>query len=81
MNKQDIIDFVAECAGITKVQARRSIDCYHKAVQGAMRKGDSVTLVGFGTFKVAKRQARKVAQIESRIFMGGQFYSESNAPL
>lgn len=59
MNKQGIIEYVANCSGLSKAQARRSIDCYHDAIQGAMKKGDSVTLVGFGTYKVDKRKARK----------------------
>ncbi len=59
MNKRDVVEFVAGCAGITKVQASRSIDCYHEAIQGALASGEKVTLVGFGSFKVRKRKARQ----------------------
>lgn len=59
MNKQDVVDFVAGCSGLTKVQAKRCIDCYHEAIQGAMKTGDSVTIAGFGSFKVAARRARR----------------------
>ncbi len=59
MNKRDVVEFVARCAGITKVQASRSIDCYHEAIQGTLARGEKVTLVGFGTFQVQKRKARQ----------------------
>ena len=59
MNKLEIIEYVARCSGLSTAQAKRSIDCYHMAIQGAMKKGDKVTIVGFGTYKVDKRKARK----------------------
>ena len=58
MNKDQIVTYVAECAGVSKPVARRCIDCYHKAINGALQKGEKVTLVGFGTFSTAKRVAR-----------------------
>ena len=59
MNKRDVVEFVARCAGIPKSQARLSIDCYHDAIQEALASGEKVTLVGFGSFKVRKRKARE----------------------
>lgn len=59
MNKEEITELVAECAGVSKTVARRCIDCYHKVIQGALKKQQRVSLVGFGSFSVAKRSARK----------------------
>lgn len=58
MNKGDLIDKIAGGAGLTKVQAGEALDSFIGAVQGALAKGDKVTLVGFGTFSVSKRAAR-----------------------
>lgn len=59
MNKTELIKYVAQCSGLSKAKAKRSIDCYHKAIQGTIKEGESVSLVGFGTFKVARRKARR----------------------
>ena len=59
MNKTEMIDVVAKDAGISKAAAGSAIDAVVGAVSGALAKGDSVTLVGFGTFSVAVRAARK----------------------
>ncbi len=58
MNKADLISKIAEDAGITKTQANATLDSFVDAVQKSLKKGDKVTLVGFGTFSVAKRAAR-----------------------
>lgn len=58
MNKSDLIDVVAEGAGLTKVQAKKAIDCYHESVAGALASGNRVEIVGFGSFSVTKREAR-----------------------
>ncbi len=58
MNKQDLIDSMAKAAGITKVQAQSSLDAFMGSIQTALKKGDKVILVGFGTFSVTKRAAR-----------------------
>ena len=58
MNKSDLIDAIAKGAGITKAQAANAINTYHETVKKAMKKGDSVSLVGFGTFTTAHRKAR-----------------------
>ncbi len=59
MNKQDLIDSMAKAAGVTKVQAQAALDAFMASTQGALKKGDKVILVGFGTFSVTKRAARK----------------------
>lgn len=58
MNKAELIDAVAAAADITKAAAGAVIDAVTGAVTKALAKGDSVTLVGFGTFKASKRAAR-----------------------
>ncbi len=58
MNKTDLIDVVAESAGLTKVQAKKAIDCYHETIAGALKKGNRVEILGFGSFSVATREAR-----------------------
>ena len=58
MNKSELIDAVAESAEMTKADAGRAVDAVVSVVTKALKKGDSVTLVGFGTFEVRKRGAR-----------------------
>jgi len=58
VNKQDLIKTVATDANLTHAQAVASIDSVTTAIRKALKKGDDVTLVGFGSFKVAKRAAR-----------------------
>jgi nucleoid DNA-binding protein len=57
MNKADIINEVAQVVS-TKKEAQSAVDCVLDTITKALKKGDTVTLVGFGTFKVAKRKAR-----------------------
>ena len=58
MNKAELIDKVAKDSGITKTQANDALDSFTNAVIGSLKKGDRVTLVGFGTFSVSERSAR-----------------------
>ncbi len=58
MNKGDLINEVAKVVG-TKKEAQEAVDCVFSSITRALKKGDAVTLVGFGTFKVTKRKARK----------------------
>ena len=58
MTKSDLVDVVANKAGLPKAKVLDAIDALTDAIQGALKKGDKVTLVGFGTFEVAKRAAR-----------------------
>ena len=58
MNKGDIIDLLAGGTGISKVQANQVVDILMDGVTAALKKGERVALVGFGTFAVASRKAR-----------------------
>lgn len=58
MNKAELIELMADNAGITKTQANEALNSFTTAVQKTLKKGDKVTLVGFGTFSVTKRAAR-----------------------
>jgi len=58
MNKAELIDKIAKDAGVTKVQANDALDAFTNAVVSSLKKGDKVTLVGFGTFSVSERSAR-----------------------
>ena len=57
MNKSELIDVVAKKSGLSKTQAQKTIDVIFESIQVALKKGDEVRLVGFGTFSVAKRAA------------------------
>ena len=59
MNKSDLIDAMATQAEVSKAAAGRALDAAIAAITAAVAKGDNVTLVGFGTFKSAKRAARE----------------------
>ena len=58
MNKSELIDSIADSADVSKAAAGRALEATIEAVKKAMKKGDMVTLVGFGTFYVGKRAAR-----------------------
>lgn len=58
MKKMELIDAVAAQAGLTKADAGRAIDATLEVITKALKKGDKVPLVGFGTFAVSKRAAR-----------------------
>ena len=58
MNKQELIAAVAAEANITKADAGKAVDAMTATITKALKKGDSVTLIGFGTFKVSQRAAR-----------------------
>lgn len=58
MNKSDLINSIASEANITKVQAQAALNSFLESTSSALKKGDKVILVGFGTFSVAKRAAR-----------------------
>ncbi len=58
MNKSELIDYIAKQADISKAAAGRALDATLGAVKTSLKKGDMVTLVGFGTFFVGKRAAR-----------------------
>jgi len=58
MNKATLIDKIAADAGITKTAAATAVDSLVEGITGALKKGQRVTLVGFGTWGVSKRKAR-----------------------
>jgi DNA-binding protein HU-beta len=58
MNKSDLIDDIAASAGLSKADAGRALDSLVKTVTKALKGGDTVSLVGFGTFSVRDRAAR-----------------------
>jgi DNA-binding protein HU-beta len=58
MNKADMIDEVSKVLK-TKKDAQTAVDCFLSSITKTLEKGESVSLVGFGTFKVAERKARK----------------------
>lgn len=58
MNKSELIDAIASNADISKAAAGRALDAAMDAVKKALKKGEMVTLVGFGSFYVGKRAAR-----------------------
>lgn len=58
MNKTELVAAIANDSGLTKVQAQKALDAAIDAISGAMATGDTVTLIGFGTFKVSERAER-----------------------
>lgn len=58
MNKGSLIDYVASKTGLTKKAAGDALEAMMDAVMSSVKKGDAVTLTGFGTFKASKRAAR-----------------------
>ncbi len=58
MNKTDLIDAMAEHAGITKAASKKALECALGEIEGALKKGNRVSLVGFGSWSVSQRAAR-----------------------
>ena len=58
MNKSELIDSIANHSGLSKADAQRALDGTIDSITGALKKGDTVSLVGFGTFSVKERAAR-----------------------
>ena len=58
MNKSELIDAIAEKGGLSKADAGKALDATIASVTDALKSGDTVTLVGFGTFGVKERAAR-----------------------
>lgn len=58
MNKGDLIDEVAKVVG-TKKKAQEAVECIFSCITGSLERGEDAMFVGFGTFKVAERSARK----------------------
>jgi len=88
MNKTELIDAIASESGLTKTDSQKALSGLVKSITGALKSGELVTLVGFGTFKTAVRPARtgrnpqtgKQIQIEAKKvvkFNVGKALSES----
>ena len=60
MNKAQLVARIAKDTGLTKARANRAMDAFVDIVTKSLRRGDRVTLVGFGTFIVSRRKARSV---------------------
>ena len=58
MNKTELVDQIATAADISKAAAARALDAAVASITEALKKGDSVSLIGFGTFYVGERAAR-----------------------
>lgn len=59
MNKSELVDRIADLADLTKADAGRALDAVVEAVTTALKQGESVALVGFGTFEVKERAERQ----------------------
>ena len=58
MNKAQLIDAMASDANLTKADAKKALDAFINSTTGALKTGDRVALVGFGSFSIANRSAR-----------------------
>jgi DNA-binding protein HU-beta len=58
MNKAELVDAIATETKLTKVDSKKALDAFMKATSGALKSGQRVALVGFGSFSVVKRSAR-----------------------
>ncbi len=59
MTKAELVAYISKEAGLTKASAEKALEAFVNGVTEALARGDKVTLVGFGTFYVAERKARK----------------------
>lgn len=58
MNKSELVDAMAKESGLTKADAKKALDAFTTTVGKVLKKGDKISLVGFGTYSVSKRAAR-----------------------
>ena len=61
MNKTELVNAIAEKAEISKADAKKAVDAFVSTVTDALKEGDKIALVGFGTFSVSQKAARKGA--------------------
>ena len=59
MNKTDLVNVIAEKAGLTKIEAKKALDATIDAIVETVKKDEKVALIGFGTFETVTRSARK----------------------
>lgn len=58
MNKTELIDAVAASSGLSKADAKKAVDGFTASIEGALKSGDRISLVGFGSWSVSQRAAR-----------------------
>ena len=58
MNKAELVDAIASDSGLTKADAKKALESFQNVTGAALKKGDRISLVGFGSFSVSKRAAR-----------------------
>jgi Bacterial nucleoid DNA-binding protein len=58
MNKAELIDAIAQESGLTKADSKKALDALISTASATLKKGESITLVGFGSFSVAQREAK-----------------------
>lgn len=58
MNKAELVDAIASDAGLSKADAKKALEGFTTAITGALKKGDRISLVGFGSFSISNRAAR-----------------------
>lgn len=58
MNKSELVDAIASNSGLSKADSKRALEGFMAATEGALKKGDKISLVGFGSFSISKRAAR-----------------------
>lgn len=58
MNKAELIDAIAASSGLTKADAKKALDAFVESTTDTLKKGDRISLVGFGSFSVSERKAR-----------------------
>lgn len=59
MNKAELVEAMASEAGLSKADAKKALDAFLNSTSGALKKGDRISLIGFGSFSISKRSARK----------------------
>lgn len=88
MNKTELIAAVAEKSGLTKKDAEKAVAAFTDSVIAALKKGDKIQLVGFGTFEIRKRPARtginprtketvKIAACKAPAFKAGKAFKDA----
>lgn len=58
MNKTELIDAIVEASGLSKVDAKKAVEAFFTSVETALKKGDKVSIVGFGSWSVTDKEAR-----------------------
>ncbi|WP_395792615.1 HU family DNA-binding protein [Aquimonas sp.] len=88
MNKSELVSAIAEHADLTKVQAAAVVDAFTSTVTEALKNGDTVSLIGFGSFSVRERAARearnprtgemiKLKASKAPVFKAGKAFKEA----